>query len=224
MAKNNALERANLIDEVKRRKRALRGIKKKRKAPKYLVFLTLLPVISCLVYFRFLEPRLDAKNFTDTLQEFGARELEIPRGVAITAGEIPRRTGKVLVVIPEHTLFMPLGPETIPPQIHPTWYKLDRSIRASDPEQVDTLIRISTQLRSARRITRVKFLGLHTKVVKSHILHLDVYDWQNQTYRGRWTLDPGNLKSGHMTDEELDAMIEATSNSTIVNFIESMPE
>ena len=214
-----------MTDKVKQRKLAVRGAKKK-KSRLSLVFLTLLAVISfllcCLVFFRFIEPRLDARKFKGSLKEFGARELEIPRGEAVTAGETLRRTDKLLVVIPEHTLFMPLGPETIPPRIHPAWYRLGRSVRASDPTEVDTLIRISTQLRSARVYNRVKFLGLKTKVVRAHILHLDVYDWQNQIYMGRWTLDPGNFKPEHMSDKELDAMIEATSNSTILKFIDSM--
>ena len=215
-----------MTDAVKRRKQALRGKRKKSRLP--LVFLTLL-IVTVLVagwlgYFRFIEPLLDARKFEDSLKEFGARELEIPRGVAMTAEEIPRRTGKVLVVIPEHTLMMLLGPETIPPRIHPAWYRLDRSIRASDPTEIDTLIRVSKQLRGARVFNKEKFLGLETKVVSAHILYLDVYDWQNRIYKGRWSLDPGNFKPGGMSDEELDAMIAATSNSTIVKFIDSMQE
>ena len=219
------LERVKLTDKVKQRKLAVRGAKKKKsRIP--LAFLTLLAVISFLlsglVCFRFIEPYLDAGKFKDSLNEFGARELEIHRGAVMAAEEIPLRTGKVLVVIPEHTLLMLLGPETIPPRIHPAWYRLDRSIRASDPTEVDTLIRISTKLRSARVYNKEKLIGSETKVVSAHILHLDVYDWQKQIFIGRWSLDPGNFKPGHMSDEELDAMIEATSNSTIVQFIDSM--
>ncbi len=225
--RHDSFERAKLTESVKRRKQALRGTKKK-KSRLPLVFLTLLIVTglvaSWLGYFRFIEPLLDARKFEDSLKEFGARELEIPRGAAVAAKEIPRRTGKVLVVIPEHTLIMLLGPETIPPKIHPAWYRIDRSIRASDPTQVDTLVRISSELRGARRFDKEKFLGSETKVVSAHKLHLDVYDWQNQTYMGRWTLDPGNFKPGPMSDEEIDKMIEATSNSTVLKFVNSMPE
>ena len=214
-----------MTDKVKQRKLAVRGPKKKKsRIP--LIFLTLLVVIifllGGLVFIRFLEPHLDARKFKDSLNEFGERELEIYCGEVMTAEEIPRRTGKVLVVIPQHTLLMLLGPETIPPRIHPAWYRLDRSIRASDPTEVDTLIRISTQLRSARLYDKEKFLGSETKVVSAHILHLDVYDWQNQICIGRWSLDPGNFKPGDMSEKELDAMMEATSNSTIVHFIDSM--
>jgi hypothetical protein len=168
--RHDSFERAKLTDAVKRRKQALRGTKKK-KSRLPLVFLTLLIVTglvaSWLGYFRFIEPLLDARKFEDSLKEFGARELEIPRGVAVAAKEIPRRTGK--------------GPETIPPKIHPAWYRIDRSIRASDPTQVDTLVRISAELRGARRFDKEKFLGSETKVVSAHKLHLDVHG----------ALDPG---------------------------------
>ena len=227
MLNHDSFERAKLTEAVKRRKQALRGTKKKKsRLPPVLLTLLIVTglVASWLGYFRFIEPLLDARKFEDSLQEFGARELEIPRGAAVTAEEIPRRTGKVLVVIPEHTLVMLLGPETVPPKIHPAWYRLDRSIRASDPSQVDTLIRISAELRGVRRYNKEKFLGSETKVVSAHMLHLDVYDWQNQTYMGRWTLDPGNFKPGRMSDEEMEAMIEATSNFTIAKFVNSMPE
>jgi hypothetical protein len=180
-----------LTDKVKTRQRALRGNKKK-KSRRSLVLLGLLAVISCLVYFRFIEPRLDARKFKDSLKEFGAPELEIPREAAVTVEEIPYRTGKVLVVIPEHTLMMLLAPETIPPQIHPAWFKLKSSIRAS--------------------------------VAAAHRLHIDVYNWHNETYIGRWTLDPGYFSGDIMTSEELDKMTKATNNSAVLKFIESMPE
>ena len=227
MLRQHFLERTKLTDKVKERKLALRGTKKK-KSRMPLVYLTLLAVmsflLSCLVFFRFIEPHLDARKFKDSLKELGASELDIRREAMVTAEEIPRCTGKVLVVIPEHTLLMLLGSETIPPRIHPAWYRLDRSVRASDPTEIETLIRVSKQLRGARIFNKEKFLGLETKVVSAHILHLDVYDWQNQIYKGRWSLDPGNFKPGGMSDKELDAMIAATSNSTVLRFINSMQE
>ena len=181
-------------------------------------------LISYQVFFRFIEPRLDARKFEDSLKEFGARELSIPTGEAMTVEEIPSHMGKVLVVIPEHTLLMLLGPETIPPKIHPAWYSLDRSIRAPDPGEVDTLIRVSKELRGTRVHKKRKFIGSETKVVSAHIVNLDVYDWRSRTYVGRWTLNPGNFKPGNMSDEEIDAMIAATSNSTLLKFIDSMQE
>jgi hypothetical protein len=210
-----------LTDKVKTRQRALRGNKKK-KSRRSLVLLGLLAVISCLVYFRFIEPRLDARKFKDSLKEFGAPELEIPREAAVTVEEIPYRTGKVLVVIPEHTLMMLLAPETIPPQIHPAWFKLKSSIRASRPQEVDTLIRISKELRGARLYREIG--GSESKVAAAHRLHIDVYNWHNETYIGRWTLDPGYFSGDIMTSEELDKMTKATNNSAVLKFIESMPE
>ena len=91
-----------------------------------------------------------------------------------------------------------------------------------EPDEVDTLIRISKELRGARLYREVG--GSESKVVSAHRLHLDVYDWYGQTYIGRWTLDPGSFKGETMTREDLDEMIVATSNSTVLKFIKSMPE
>ena len=224
MLRRESFERAKLTDAVKRRQQALGGRKKKKQKPIVsLILLGLLVVAGCLVYFRFIEARLEARTFQDSLNEFGARNLAIARSNSETPeGEIPYRTGKVLVVIPEHTLMMLLAPEVIPPQIHPVWFKLKNSMRAANPQEVDTLIRISKELRGARLYREIG--GTETKVASAHRLHIDVYNWRDQTYIGRWTLDPGHFTGEVMTTEELDAMIEATSNSTILNFIESMPE
>jgi hypothetical protein len=213
-----------LTDKVKIRQQALRGIKKKKKKFRgSLVLLGLLAVISCLVYFRFIEARLEARTFKDSLNEFGARNLEIPPSDnEVPEGEIPYRTGKVLVVIPEHKLMMLLAPEVIPPQIHPAWFKLKSSIRASKPQEVDTLIRISKELRGARLYREIG--GSESKVAAAHRLRIDVYDWYDETYIGHWTLDPGYFTGDIMAREELDAMIEATNNATVLKFIESMPE
>ena len=188
-----------------------------------LVFLALITALGVFVFFRFIEPRLDARDFENALKEFGAPNMELPPSPeAAVEGEIPHRIGKVLVVVPEHMVWMKPEGEVIPPEIHPAWYKLGRAMRASEPDEVDTLIRISTELRGARLYREVG--GSESKVVSAHRLHLDVYDWYGQTYIGRWTMDPGSFKGETMTREDLDEMIVATSNSTVLKFIKSMPE
>jgi hypothetical protein len=188
-----------------------------------LILLAVLAALGVFVFFRFVEPRLDAKSFKPALTEFGARNMELPPSPeAVAKGGIPHRIGKVLVVVPEHTVWMKPEGEVIPPEIHPTWYRLGRSIRASEPEEVDTLIRISKELRGARLYREVD--GVESKVVSAHRVHLDVYDWYGKAYIGRWTFDPGDFKGETMTRDDLDAMIKATSNSTVKKFIKSMPE
>jgi hypothetical protein len=76
--------------------------------------------------------------------------------------------------------------------------------------------------KGARRYQRVG--GYDSKIVSAHIVHIDVYDLDNYAYIGRWTLDPGKFESDVMQEEDLDEMIEATSNDTLLDFVESMPE
>jgi hypothetical protein len=184
--------------------------------------------LCCMVFFWFVESRLDARNFTDSLGEFGAREIDIPHStMAVSMGQIPYRLGKVLVVMPEHTLWIYEKKEENPATIHPTWFKLSRSMRASKPEEVDTLIRITKDLRGARLyMSDIKKDGLltKTKVVDNHRLIMEVYNWQDQTYIGNWIFDPGDFKGEVMTEDELDEMAEATSSATVAEFIKSMPE
>lgn len=190
--------------------------------------LALVGALSFYVFFWFVEPRLNARNFKDDLAKFGARELTIPLdSAAVPEGQIPYRIGKIFVVEPEHIIWMSREGEKIPPQIHPSWYRLDRSIRASEPEEVRTLIRIRKKLRGARLYrTDLAKDGLltRTKVVDNHVLIMDVFDWVNKTYIGSWSFDPGKFKGDAMTEDELDEMVEATSPSTISKFIVSMPE
>jgi hypothetical protein len=189
-----------------------------------IILLVLLGAVGCFAYFRFVEPRLDAKKFEPSLAELGASSLEISQSKPrVRPGEMPYRSGKVLVVTTEHTLLIFDKEEYVPAKIHPTWYKLSRKIRASNPEEIDTLIRISKEIRSARLYKKVG--GVESKVVSTHKVMIDVYDWYNQDYIGRWTLDPGEYHQGEMVEEDyLDKMIEATSDSTILDLIRSMPE
>ena len=190
--------------------------------------LALVAALCFYVFFRFVEPRLNARNFVDSLIDFGARELAIPVDAsAVSEGEIPYRIGKVFVVEPEHTIWISREGEKVPPKIHPSWYRLNRSIRAFEPEEVRTLIRIRKKLRGARLyMTDMAKDGLltRTKVVDNHVLIMDVYDWVNETYIGSWSFDPGGFKGDTMTEDELEEMVEATSSSTVSKFIESMPE
>lgn len=190
--------------------------------------LALVAALSFYVFFWFVEPRLNARNFKDALTDFGARELTIPLDTeAVSEGQVPYRIGKVFVVEPEHTIWISREGEKVPPKIHPSWYRLDRSIRASEPEKVRTLIRIHKKLRGARLyMTDIAKDGLltRTKVVDNHVLIMDIYDWVNETYIGSWTFDPGDFKGDMMSEDELDEMAEATSTSTVLKFIESMPE
>ena len=190
--------------------------------------LALVATLSFYLFFWFVEPRLNARNFIDVLTDFGARELTIPLDTrAVSEGQIPYRVGKVFVVEPEHTIWISREGEKVPPKIHPSWYRLNRSIRAFEPEEVRTLIRIRKKLRGARLyMTDIARDGLltRTKVVDNHVLILDVYDWVNETYIGSWFFDPGGFKGDTMTEDELEEMVEATSSSAVSKFIESMPE
>lgn len=188
-----------------------------------IIFLAVLGIFIFYVYFWWVEPRYDAANFEDSLAEFGAPQFHIARDYGqVGEDEVPYRTGKVLVVIPEHKIYPKPKGVIVPPKIHPIWYKLDRGIRASNPEEVNTLIRVSRDLKGARRYQKIG--GYESKIVSAHIVHIDVYDLDDQTYIGRWTLDPGEFKGDVMQEEDLDEMIEATSDATVLEFVESMPE
>jgi hypothetical protein len=188
-----------------------------------IIVLAVIAGLSYFAYIQWIEPRLEAAKFEDSLAEFGARKFHIPHNYSeVPEGEVPYRIGKVLAVIPEHKIYMNRKGEIVPPKIHPIWYKLDGETRASEPDEVNTLIRISRDLKGARRYQRID--GVESKIVSAHILHIDVYDWENQTYIGRWTLDPGKFTGEVMQEEDLDEMIKATSDDTVLEFIESMPE
>ena len=188
-----------------------------------IIMLAVLGIFVFYVYFWWVEPRYDAANFDDSLDDFGAPSFYISRDYSqVDEDEVPYRIGKVLVVIPEHKIYPKPKGVIVPPKIHPIWYKLDRDIRASNPEEVNTLIRISRNLKGARRYQRIG--GVESKIVSAHIVHIDVYDLDDQTYIGRWTLNPGKFQGDVMQEEDLDEMIEATSDDTVLEFVETMPE
>lgn len=189
-----------------------------------LVLLVLACIAGVSIYIGWIEPYLSAGNFTQHLAVFGARELDFPEDdQSVAEGEKPYRIGKVFVIVPEHYVTITATRATLaPPEIHQAWYGLGHSMRASKPEDVDTLIQISKKIRQTKRYQKIG--GLSQKVVSTHIVYLDVYNWRNKTFIGRWTLDPGTDIRDTMTEDELNELIRATSIETIQAFIESMPE
>ncbi len=181
-------------------------------------------IASALIYLKYISPYLSAGNFKNTLAEFGAKKLDLPEDEeAVEPCDTPYRIGKLFIVIPEHDLFiMPKVIKTEPPEIHRTWYQISRSLRADNPGEVDTLLRISKQLRKAIRYQKIG--GVSQKVLSIHVVNIDVYNWRARTFIGRWSIDPGNEIKETLMEEELNELIEKTSNETILRFIESMPE
>jgi hypothetical protein len=83
------------------------------------------------------------------------------------------------------------------------------------------LIRIKKILRKSKRFRKIG--GITQKVVSLHIIHINVYNWRDKTFIGRWVIDPGELNRHTVSSEEIDRIIKITSNETLLQFIESMP-
>jgi hypothetical protein len=99
-----------------------------------IIFLAVFGAVCFYAYFWWIEPRLEAANFEDSLEKFGAPSFHISRDYSeVAEGEIPYRIGKVLVVIPEHKIYPKPKGVIVPPKIHPIWYKLDRGMRKRRP-------------------------------------------------------------------------------------------
>jgi len=173
--------------------------------------------------FCFFPLYLEAKKFEKLLPLFGARYCDFSQNEnTVSEGEVPYRTGKLFIVSPEYDIMIKSGKiVTFRPEIHPVWYRLNKSIRASSPGEVDTLIRIKKILRKSKRFRKIG--GIVQKVVSLNIIHINVYNWRTKTFIGRWVLDPGELNRGMVSSEEIDRIIKITSNETLLQFIESMP-
>ncbi len=202
---------------------------RKKKAGKQpaILFSLLFIVLSGLgggyVYTVYIEARLHANRFADSLELFCETEITDPHDQKVEEDEEPFRTGMVFLVWPERENVLLIGdsgpPVTItePAKIHPAWRLIDRNIRAASPADVDTLIRVRMDVGKTFRYGRLK-----SKVVATHTIYLDFYDWPDRTCIGHWVFSPGE-GGAFMTDEDYESMAEATSDETIAEFIESLP-
>jgi hypothetical protein len=174
------------------------------------------------LYISHIESRIQAGAFQAQLNDFCTREIGAPHAHPASQDEEPFRTGKVLVVFPRQEVTLVNtsngAPYTMiqPAQIHPTWFMLSRKVRARDPAQVDTVIRIRNIIGKAGR-----YGPMMSKVFNTHKIVLDVFDWQDQSYIGTKVFDPGE-GSAFMTDEDYDAMVAAVSDPTIAGYIQAM--
>ncbi len=174
------------------------------------------------IYATYIESRIDAGNFQAQLNDFCTIKITESHQDGAQQGEEPFRTGKVLVVAPKWSLTKynastgQLYTIEDPAKIHPAWFKLSREIRAKNPDEIDTLIRIRKELGKTGRYGKME-----TKVYSTHKIILDVYDWRNQTFIGTKVIDPGD-DSAFMTDKDYDALVQSASDEAIADYIQSM--
>lgn len=194
---------------------------KRKKLCGVLLFLCIAGAGFYYLYVTFIESRIQAGGFQKDLNEFCALEISRPPSNRSAENDL-FRTGKVLVVSERQEVTMMSAasgsPITLVQEqgIHPAWHKLSRRIRAKDPSDVDTLIRVHKILGKAGRYGELK-----NKVFNTHKIVLDVYDWKNQSFIGTKIFDPG--RGGmFMTEDDYDAMVESVSDKAIAQFVESM--
>jgi ribosomal protein L40E len=195
---------------------------KRKKLLGILIFLCIVGAGFYYLYVTQIESRIQAGGFQAQLDAFCTQEISELHLNRVAEGEDPFRTGRVLVVSEQQAVtLMSVSsgkPYTMVLEqgIHPAWHKLDRRIRAEDPSEVDTLIRVHKIIGKSGRYGKLK-----TKVFNTHKIVLDVYDWKNQTFIGTKIFDPGE-GSAFMTDEDYDAMVASVSDQAIAEYIQSM--
>ena len=174
------------------------------------------------LYITFIESRIQAGNFQSQIDEYCTAKIAESHIDRAVQGEEPFRMGKVLIVAPEWSLTKYNAstgqPYTMaePSKIHPAWFKLSRKIRAKNPDDIDTLIRIRKELGNTGRYGKME-----TKVFSTHKIILDLYDWRGQTFIGTKVIDPGE-GSAFMTEKDFDAMVQSVSDEAIADFVQSM--
>jgi ribosomal protein L40E len=187
-----------------------------------LIFIAIISFGFYFLYVNYLESRIQARGFQSRLTELCSLEISKPHKDHVAEGADPFRIGKVLVVLQRQEVTLmnaatrQLYRMPLPQGIHPAWHRLDRKIRAKDPADVDTLIRVHKIIGKAGRYGKLK-----TKVFNTHKIVLEVYDWKNQTFIGTKIFDPGE-GSTFMTEEDYAAMRKAVSDETIAEYIQSM--
>jgi len=184
----------------------------------FVLVLALIIGASSFFHYKFITPINQAKNFTEAkLQPFGAAHFTIkekkPEDQKIY------RVGKVLVVVPEKIRETPTQRIVYPPELHRTWYRLSRDIRATTPAEVETLIRVQILGKSGRMYKK----GIEHKYVSSSTIRLNIFNWKEKEHIGYRDISPGKFKGQVMTGEDLDKMRDATSFATIRKIIESLP-
>ena len=94
-----------------------------------------------LLYTFWLSPRMEAWKFRKVLTDYINVDYS-PSKRSVEKGAIPYRTGKILVVEKRKGKYWYVQNYREPPSAHidPAWYKLPMDIRATSPEQLDTLI------------------------------------------------------------------------------------
>lgn len=174
------------------------------------------------IYTTYIESRMHAGSFQSQIDEYCTAKIAGSHMDRAVRGEEPFRTGKVLMVAPGWSLTKYNAttgqPYTMaePSKIHPAWFKLSKKIRAKNPDDMDTLIRIHKALGKTGRYGKME-----TKVVSTHKIILDVYDWRDRAFIGTKVIDPGE-GSAFMTEKDYDAMVQSVSDEAIAAYVQSM--
>src|SRR5262245_40906076 len=156
-------------------------------------------------------------------------ELLAPVAGEATAGAVPQRTGRVVLVRPSSWQLFREGTQSAaqiapsrkkraekeidPPRVDDSWYQLEASLQAPSPAEVETVIFCDyRQLPVAEYKGTANFYGNYPSARKG--VYLKVFDWRSRRFLGECLLaeaDPSLEKAaGHYTDARSIAEFVAT--------------
>jgi hypothetical protein len=124
------------------------------------------------------------------LREFAAAESLGSGEGTVQPGELPYRSGKVVLVIPASwtTDFgaSAMPREIDPPRLHADFFKLSSSVRAGTPEEVSTVIVCRSMLKTVGQYVAGTPAPVPTaqSAAKQQFVSLKVYDMKKRVYVG----------------------------------------
>jgi hypothetical protein len=180
-----------------------------RRRMKALLQLASLLAIALLAFFFVARPA-GAGAFPESLIREYESLLRERRPAAVSTSDVPSRSGKIVLIRPSSWNVYRLGTmlatqidpgmeakkdrEIDPPRIDDSWYRLDPSLRASSPAEVETVIFCDYRKIPVREYRGIgDFYGPDASTKKT--VTLVVFDWKTRRFMGECLLgeDPEKL-------------------------------
>jgi len=178
------------------------------------------------IWVKWLKPWRDGKKMLKELDMFC--KIDYPASdESVQPGEIPYRTGKIFIVIPSYEANMASLSRTKimnPAKIASHWYRLEPSIRATKPQNVDTLIQVFFDTKGVATYwsdggTGTGFGGT---VVNRDVI-LKVFDMNKKILIGVHMMAGIKATPDMVTSDELRELSNASTYYDLLGFVKSMP-
>lgn len=165
------------------------------------------------------QPALKTYNRINIKPDGKAGRLDWPNEVSsLDPSELPVIPGGVFIMKPGESYVVGSRQHDKPAEIHQSFFELDDAVRAKDPADIRTLVHAKVHHLTTRHREEGAGPGV-VRILNQKVLKVQIYDLQERTCVGVWTLGGQRPPRGFRSDK----MPDLNPPPSLARFLEALP-